>query len=356
MFWFVLIRFFKPTFVILLALEFFFVAVDSLQYFDVLSSSANIAIWFFAFDAMYAFNYVLPLSLMLGLIVFYLALTRSNQYIALLSLGYSKRQIFFPPFLLTNLIICAYIGLNATDFAYAQEKMDNIVHRGDDNTISKDLFIRYNSDYIFFSKVYPLLQKAENIQVYHTQYDNGKRKLISITQAQEGYFKNNEWNLINPKVSLLPQSYALGQKGMQIKEYESIQILKGFRPKILDTFYNNKPSVSLLDALYSFKILLKQHADTKRTRGVIYTLGIIPFFISMVGVIIAYYAPPLARYGNLAMMGITFSVLSLIIWGIFFSLGKLNANAVFIPELSMLTPFLILGIVSFFYYTKLNRI
>lgn len=353
-FWFIAVRFLKFVLIILLGLEFFFVSVDSLQYIDVLSSSANTAFLFLAFNAMYALNYVLPLSLILGLIVFYISLIRSNQYVALLSIGYSKKQIFFPPFLLINGIICCYIGLNATDFAYAQERVDSIARR-DSGTISRDLFVRYNNDYVFFQKVYPLLQKAENIKIYHTTKQNS-RELTSITQANEGYFDNNEWNLINPRVSTLPQSYALGQEGMQTKEYENIKILKGFRPKILDTFYNNKPIISLTDAIYSLKILLQEQADTKRTRGVLYTLGIVPFFISMLAVIIAYYAPPLARYGNLATLGIGLSVLSLIIWGLFFSLGKLNANAIFLPEVSMLLPLGILLIISIWCYNRLNKI
>lgn len=356
-FWFVAARFLKPTFVILLALESFFILVDSMQHFDLLSGSANIAVQFLAFNAMYAFNYVLPLSLLLGLIVFYITLIKSNQYIALLSLGYSKKNIFFPPFLLINLFICGYVALNATDFAYAQESVDNIITRNSSGGITSDLFIRYENDYIYFKKVYPLLQKAEGIKVYHTQsLDNGEKKLLSITRANEGYFENNEWSLIKPLVASFPVDYALGGSGLRVESFESMNILKGFKPKILDTFTKNKPSVSLLDALYSLQILWSENADTKRTRGIIYSLGIVPFFISMLAVIIAYYAPPLARYGNLATLGITFSVVSLLVWGVFFSLSKLNANAVFIPEISLLLPLFILFVVSCKYYTRINRI
>ncbi len=354
-FWFVAVRYLKPMLVILCGLEFFFICVDSLQYFDTLAQSANHAIWFLVFDCMYAFNYVLPLALLLGLIVFYISLIKSNQYVALLSLGYSRKKIFYPPFIIINLIVCCYIGLNATDFVYAQERADNIINSSNSADISKDLFIRYNTDYVFFEKVYPLLQKAENIQIYHTENKDNKQ-LVSITRAKEGYFRNNEWELVAPQVSILPTDYTLGKTGMVDKEYNSVTTLRGFKPKVLDTFYKNKPAISIIDTLYSLHILLREGADTGRTRGVLYTLAIIPFFISMLCVIIAYYAPPLARYGNLAMLGISLSVLSLIVWGIFFSLGKLNANAVFIPELSMLMPLGILCIISIRYYRKFNRI
>lgn len=356
-FWFVAYRFLKPMFVILIALESFFIIVDSMQHFDLLSGSANVAVQFLAFNAMYAFNYVLPLSLLLGLIVFYITLIKSNQYIALLSLGYSKKHIFFPPFLLINLSICGYIGLNATDFAYAQESVENIVSRNTSGGITTDLFIRYDNDYIYFKKIYPLLQKAESIKVYHMTTDkNGVKQLISITRANEGYFENNEWNLISPQVSTFPHTQTLGGDGIATMSYDSISILKGFKPKILDTFSKNKPSVSLIDAIYSLQILWSENADTKRTRGIIYALGIVPFFISMVAVIIAYYAPPLARYGNLALLGISLSVTSLLIWGVFFALSKLNANAIFLPEISLLLPLLILLIISYRYYKNMDRI
>lgn len=354
-FWFVAVRYLKPMLVILFGLEFFFICVDSLQYFDALAQSANNAIWFLAFDSMYAFNYVLPLALLLGLIVFYISLIKSNQYVALLSLGYSRKKIFYPPFIIINLIVCGYIGLNATDFVYAQERADNIVNSNNSGDISKDLFIRYNADYVFFEKVYPLLQRAENIQIYHTE-NKGDRKLINITRAKEGHFHDNKWELINPQVQTLPIKYDLGERGIETTNYKHATTLIGFKPKVLDTFYKNKPAISITDAIYSMQILLQEKADTSRTRGVFYTLAVTPFFISMLCIIIAYYAPPLARYGNLAMLGVSLSVLSLIVWGIFFSLGKLNANAVFIPEFSMLVPLGILFAISIAYYRKLNRI
>ncbi len=353
-FWFVAIRYIKPMFIILFGLEFFFVGVDSLQYFDVLSNSANDIIWFLIFDSMYAFNYVLPLSLPLGLIVFYITLIKNNQYVALLSLGYSRKKILFPPLLIINVIIITYIGVNATDFVYAQEKAESIAGNNSSD-ISKNLFIRYNDDYVFFEKVYPLLQKAENIQIYHTKVNNS-RKLINITRAEEGYFNDNEWQLIKPQVSSLPNQYTLGGEGMKNIQHDVVSTLKGFKPKVLDTFYKNKPSISIIDAFYSLKILLHEGADTKRTRGVLYNLVLVPFFIVMVCIIIAYYAPPLARYGNLAMLGVSFSVFSLMVWGVFFSLGKLNANAVFLPEFSMLLPLAILCIVSILCYKRLDRI
>ncbi|RDU71976.1 YjgP/YjgQ family permease [Helicobacter aurati] len=350
-FWFIGYRFLKPTIAILFAMEFFFVCIDSLQYIDKMPNAANLIILFLLYDAIYALNYVFPLSLLLGLIVFYLTIIKSNQYIALLSLGYSKKQIFFIPTLFIMLSILGYIGLNCTSFAYAEEKAQSILNKSE-NAISNDLFIRYGENYVFFAKVYPLLQKAEHITVYRTIQRND-RELVEIIESQEGYFYNDEWNLVSPKVIVLPENYELGASGMEVQEYESIAILRGFRPKILDTIYQNKPLISILDAFSSLQILSSENSDTSRVRGVLYTLILVPFFIPMLSVIIAYYMPPLARYGNITVLGILLSVLCLITWGIFFSLGKLQAQVAFLPEIGILVPLGILCIASIRYYFKL---
>ncbi|TLD98675.1 YjgP/YjgQ family permease [Helicobacter muridarum] len=355
-FWFIASRFLKPTVSIFFAMEFFFVCIDSLQYIDRIPNSANLIMLFLVYDAIYALNYVFPISLLLGLIVFYLTLIKSNQYIALLSLGYSKKQIVFVPIFFITLSVMGYIGLNCTSFAYAEESAQSMLNRSNNSSILKDLFIRYGDWYVFFSKIHPLLQKAENITLYQTASSNNDRELVRIIEADEGYFHNNEWNLISPKVITLPNIYELGASGLAIEEKDSITTLEGFRPKILDTIYQNKPLISIVDAVYSLQILWSEKSDTNRVRGLLYTLILVPFFIPMLSIVIAYYMPPLARYGNITIIGILLSVLSLIIWGIFFSIGKLQAQVSFLPEIGILVPLFTLFAISIGYYFKLDKI
>ncbi len=51
---------------ILVALEFFFIGIDSLQYAEKFPSAANLIVLFFVYDGLYALNYTLPISLLLG--------------------------------------------------------------------------------------------------------------------------------------------------------------------------------------------------------------------------------------------------------------------------------------------------
>ncbi|PAF51458.1 permease [Helicobacter sp. 13S00401-1] len=349
---FISYRYIKILITIFLALELFFVSIDSLQYFEHMPDSVNLIILFYSYEALYALNYVLPISLLLAVVVFYISLIKTNQYAALLALGYSKKIILAPVLTINIIILVLFIILNITPFVYAQEKVENIVYQGSNMNTANNLFVKYKDSYIFFGKIYPLLQTAQNIKVF--KVDN--KKLVSVSSSKEAVFKNNEWILKNVSVMDMPKDYEIGHPGITIKTYDNVHLLHGFRPKVLDTIYQNKPSVSIYDALTSMKILYKAHAEFGRVRGIFYTLTIIQFFVIFTSIIVVYYSPVLARYGNLALNGIIFSVFCLIMWGVFFSLGKLSANNLFIPEFGLLIPFVILAAVGSYCFSKLNHI
>lgn len=352
---FIAFRFLKSIFVLLVSLEFFFVSIDSLKYFDSFPDSINLIILFFVYDGMYALNYVLPISMLLGFVIFYIGLVRNNQFVALLSVGYSKKDILLPPLLISFLLIIIYIILNTTSFVYAQENAENIINQGSLNNTTENLFVKYGSNYVYFEKIYPLLQKAENIKVYRVIKEDS-RILKEMIQAKEGFFIDNKWILENAHLIKLPDNYKLGEEGVQLENFPRIEILDGFRPKVLDTIYQSKPSVSINDALTSFFILHKEGSSTNRVRSILYSLIVIPFFIMCVGMIIARFSPVFARYGNIASKGILFSIISLLLWGMFFSLSRLSANDLFIPEIGLLIPFFILLVISIIYFRQLNRI
>ncbi len=106
--------YFKYFLIVLLALELFFVGIDSLKYADKMPDSANMIILFFTYDILFALNYTLPISLLLAMVLFYIAFIKSNQYTALLSIGFSKCQILSPIFLISLFFTAIYVGLNAT--------------------------------------------------------------------------------------------------------------------------------------------------------------------------------------------------------------------------------------------------
>ncbi|RDU74303.1 permease [Helicobacter anseris] len=351
MFFYLAWNYFRFVLIIFSALQVFFISIDSLKYLDQLPSSANLIILFFVYDFLYALNYTLPISILLASIIFYLNLTKSNQYTAFLALGYSKRKILSPILMVSTFLILFYIGLNATPFVYAQEKAEAIISQGNFSNITEDLLVKYKDNYVYFGKIYPLIQKAENIKVFKLD-SNGI--LENFAQSKEAHFIDNYWVMNQAIVSSVPKQLILGAKGLEVKEEEEFRILKGFRPKVLDTIYQNKPSVSIIDAFQSLHILKKQEANHTKIRAILYSFILVPFFVPLTIMIIAFFIPSLARYSNLALLGFIFIVLSLVIWGLFFAFGKMSVSGLLSPELMLLIPLSLLCLLSLFYISRIN--
>lgn len=333
------------------ALELFFISIDSLKYLDQFPNSANLIVLFFVYDFLYALNYTLPIAILLATIVFYLSLVKNNQYSAFLALGYSKKKLLLPVLSIATALILFYVGLNATPFVYAQERAEAIVSQENFSNITEDLLVKYQDNYVYFGKVYPLIKKAENIKVFNL---NDRGVLESFAQAKEAYFIDNYWVMSKAVLSRIPKELRLGIKGLEVSEEESYKILKGFRPKILDTIYQNKPSVSIIDAIQSLVILKNQEANHTKIRAILYSFILIPFFVPLTIFILAFYVPALARYSNLALLGFVFIVVSLVIWGLFFAFGKLSMSGLLSPEMMLLVPFSALLVFALICFRKIN--
>lgn len=340
----------KYFLIVFCALEMFFISIDSLKYVDKFPDSANLAILFFVYDALYAINYTLPISLLLAMVIFYISMIKANQYTALLAIGFSKKAVLKPIIVISLFFSLIYIGLNATPFVYAQEKAESIIYQGNFSNTTEDLLVKYGEDYVYFGKIYPILQKAQDIKIFQLK----NFFLSSFTQANTAYFEDGYWVLQNVTISTLPDVFKLGGKGLSTKHLDELKILKGFRPKILDTIYQNKPSVSIIDAIQSAIILNHQNAGSEKIRSMLYSFILIPFFVPLTAMIIAYYTPSLARYGNLALLSFGFIVISLVIWGLFFALGKLSVSGLFLPEVGILSPLIILAVIGFWHFSKIN--
>lgn len=345
-------QYFRLVLIVFSALQVFFVSIDSLKYLDQMPSSANLIILFFVYDFLYAINYTLPISTLLAAIIFYINLIRSNQYTAFLALGYSKRQIMRPVLWISTMLVIFYISLNATPFVYAQEKAEAIISQENFSSITEDLLVKYKNNYVYFGKIYPLIKKAEDIKVFELDENS---VLTSFTQAKETHFIGDYWVLDNAIYSKMPEHIELGKKGLESAQIDKLKILKGFRPKILDTIYQNKPSVSITDAFQSLIILQNQDANHSKIRALLYNFILVPFFVPLVIIIIAFYSPMLSRYSNLSLLGFVFVVISLVAWGLFFAFGRLSISGLLPPEMMLLVPLAILFIVCLSYYYRINQ-
>ena len=241
----------KYLFVLFVSLECFFVAIDLVKYLDVLPNFANFVVLLVFYDFIYASNFILPLSLILAQIVLVISMLRNSQFTAFLALGYSKSRIFLPIFSIAFLIASAFVLLNATPFAYAKEKVDLIVERGYLGSYKSDLFIKYDNNYIYFAKIFPLLQSAEGIQVFEVEDE----EVLRIIEAPKATFNEGEWILENAKITTIQPQLEVGKNPLWVEEQKVYKTLVGFKPKILDNIYEKQGSISIVDAFEAMNLL-----------------------------------------------------------------------------------------------------
>ena len=80
---YVILNYLKNFLVIFLGLDFFYVGVDLLTNYKNIPSSANLQLLYALFQAMNAINYVLPLSIVFGMIVTYFNMLKTNELICI---------------------------------------------------------------------------------------------------------------------------------------------------------------------------------------------------------------------------------------------------------------------------------
>ena len=350
---FVGVYYLKYFFIIFLGLEGFFLAIDMLKYVDELPDSANLLILFLFYNGIFALTYTLPISLVLCSILFYMAFLKSSQLTALMALGYSKRQILAPLLVISSVFIGGFIGLNTTSFAYAKEQVDLIINEGFLGNVKRDLFVKYNNTYIYFEKIFPLLQSAENVQIYEFNTDNSL--ILRMIESQKAVFNGEEWNLQNVTITNFDNILQIGQNPLTIQNEESYTTLHGFKPKILENIYERKGNISIIDAYEAIMLLKEQGVNTQKIRGLLYNLIFFPLFAPLAMICLANFTPNSNRYANLSLITLEMILAVLMSWGIFFSFSRLSISGLLQPEFSILLPIFMLCLVSFWALFKMIK-
>ncbi|MCI6217522.1 MAG: LptF/LptG family permease [Helicobacter sp.] len=351
---FITFHYCKYFFIIFLALELFFVGIDMLKYVDDLPDSANLFILFLFYDCVYAMSYTLPISLILSSIMFLVTFLKSNQLTALLALGFSRMSIITPILFVASFITCLHILLNCTPFAYAKESAESIVNNKAVLNVRQDALLKFDNKYIFMGKIFPLddgSAHAENIKIFELE----NKQLHSYYVAKSAFFSHDIWRLENASFLRIAKELELGKLALERTDLGELEVLKGFRPKVLDTFSQDKPTVSIIDALDTLKISIEQGTNSTKMRAILYSLILVPFFVPLSILIIASYIPSLHRYGNLALISFACIIGALIIWGLFFSFSELSISGLLQPEIGVLSPFLVLVGISLYFLRKINK-
>ncbi len=345
---YIIINYLKNFIVILFALELFYVGIDLLTNYQKLPKSANLDILYILFQGINAINYTLPLSVVFAMIVTTSSMIKSNELISIYTLGISRQSLSKPMFITSLFITIIYIFLNFTPFSYADEYSYNLLRFKQILTNTKDVFLKNGEDYIYFGKLDPIKKEATNIRIFKVK--NGD--ITSIIDAKIGYYKGKNWILYDVLKTTKPKVSALGDNGLVIKKFSTLETLKNFRPKIIDNIYKGEFNLSILDAMDALKFYNIQGLDTSRIKTIIFSQLFLPLFAPLLILIFSSKVPIISRYSNLTLISFSLAFIAIVTWGILFLLVKLAINSVVIPEVAIMLPIFILGVISFSFYIK----
>jgi lipopolysaccharide export system permease protein len=334
--------------IVLISLELFFVGIDYLQNFKDIPSSANLQLLYILYNGFFTLTLALPLSIVFGWIVTLVLFIKNNEFVAFNALGTTRKNIFMPVVTISFILLTVLLFLQMTPLAYSAEQKRKILDDEYFSSTKSDIFLKYNDYYIYFQKLLPLEQRAENVHIYKVKDDDIVETLI----ADKAYFQNDKWYVLDVKVINKPKNMDIDNSKLEIRYEKFLHTLDGFKPKILDNVYENNSDFSILDAISTLVLLKEQGMNTFKIRTILYNQIVIPFFVMPLLVLVYAFASLNSRFFNRTQF-VSFSIFgTLIIWGIFFFLYRVTSSGAIIPEISMLLTMLIWVIFSIYVYNK----
>jgi lipopolysaccharide export system permease protein len=340
----------KNVAIIFLGLVFFYAGVDLITNLKDLPESANLQLLYVSLNALTAINYALPLSIIFGMIVTKFSMIRSNELISMYAVGLSKSQLLQPIFVCAFALSCVYIGLNFTPFVYAYEYRTNLIKNHRIAPISSDLFLKYESSYVYITQLDPIVQSAEEIKIF----DVNGTQLRRVIEAKHGVFLNDAWLLSEGKIIYKPDVKSLDDAGLEEEHFDKLSVLQGFKPKIIENAHQGDVALSIGDALDALRFFNAQGVETGGIKAALFTMILFPLFAPLMVVILYYFLPASARFFNLAVLSFIFVMITLSSWGVLFVLSKFAASGVVLPEIGIALPIFLLAGVALWLYSR-NR-
>ncbi len=339
----------KYFIVILSALVLFLVGFDYMGSADKLDISANLLLIYLVYKTFFAIDMLLPLSLIFAMISTKIFLIRSNALVSFYSLGYSRVDILKPFVVVSTLIIIAFIGLHSiSNFARADEMAKNIRKNAQYLSPTRDLFFTYKDKFVYFSKMLPLQESAEDIRVFSFKENSLKEVLI----ASKASYREEAWHIESADTITKPDEINFNSPGIKVNENKNLKILQDFRPKMLDQVYEGKVNFTIRDAIDAYILLKAQNINTSVVKSSLYKIFVYPFFVPSLIVIIFFFVPVSVRFLNVSLFSFGAILSSLMIWALLFALIELSSHKTIPSEVGIIAPVFILFAIAFRQWRK----
>jgi len=345
---YLLSKYLKYFFIILVSLELFFVGFDYLQNYKFLPNSANLQLLYILYNGFFILTITLPLSLLFGWILTIAVMIKDNNIISFYSLGISKKDILFPIIILAFFINSFLMGLQTTSLAYAAEVKSKILHNKYFINEKSNILLKYNDNFVFFKKLFPLEKKAVDIRIFTIK----NNQLIQTIIAKKAYYQNNKWYIIDAKIIKKPKNIYWEDSKLEISYEKFLYTLEGFKPEIINNVYKSKVQYSITDAIYTILLFNKQELNTNKIEAILYSKIIVPFFVIPILILIFLYSSMSNRFFHTGKFISLWVFSSLFTWGVFFLLQKLAIGNIVNAKLSLILPIILLFFVSYYIYKK----
>ncbi len=333
----------KYFFIIMLALVVFLVGFDYMENAEKLSKSANLVLIYLVYKSFFAIDMLLPLALIFAMISTKIYLIRSNALVSFYSLGYSRVDVLRPFVVVSSVIIVIFILLHSlSSFSRADEFSNNIRKNAEYLSPTRNLFFTYKDKYIYFSKMLPLQERAENIRVFSIKNNSLKEVLV----ASSATYIDEYWSIKEADIISKPDDMTLDSLGIKVTHENDLKILHGFRPKMLDQVYEGKVNFTIKDAIDALVLLKDQNINTSSIKGALYKIFIYPLFVPCLVVIIFFFVPISVRFLNVSLFSFGAILATLLIWGILFMLIELSNNKTIPSEVGVVAPVVILFLIA----------
>jgi lipopolysaccharide export system permease protein len=336
----------KHLFFILLALVSFFVFFDFILNVKKLPDASNLQMLYVSFKTMEALDVLWQLSLVFAFITSWIALVKSNALVSFYALGYKKRAVAAPFIAIFFIAYLSMIALQTTDFSYAKDKAKQIRSNGALGSVTKDIFFKYDDNYVYMKQLFPLQKKANGIRIFQTLQDFE----VKIIHANEAFFEGDAWRLPNVTISYVEDFKVTSQ------EFENYITLEGFKPKVLESVYEEGTGFTIIDAVDAAKLFFTQGIKTDRIQAVLMQKIFTPFFALILILIFIQKLPVHARFSNLTVTTTFYITLTLIFWGALFALYRISLTGVVAPQTGIVLPLVVMIFIMLtLYYLSRKR-
>jgi len=345
---YILSKYLKNFFIILISLEIFFVGFDSLQNLDSLPSSANLMLLYFMYNIFFILTITLPLSILFAWIVTLAFMVKENTLISFYALGATKKQVLVPIIFISFVLTSFLIGMQTTSLAYSYENKQKILNNMFFVNEKQNILLTYNNNFIYFKKLYPIKKKAEGIKIFKLK----NKQVVEVIEAKKAYYQNDKWYIIEAKIISKPEKIYWDSSKLTVSHEKFLYTLEGFKPEVINNVYQTRVQYSISDALYTIFLFDEQGLNTDKIRAMLYSKLFIPFFVLPMLILLFVFSGISGRFfkmGNFISLGVLVVLAS---WGIMFLFQKISVANVVIPEIGLLLPLGLFFIIAIYFYNK----